>query len=186
MNKVDVIIRTLNSDAKFEECLTAIEKYVPYNKIIVVDGGSTDRTISIAMSHPSVELHIKEGLSLLEAFLYGASKATTNVIASIDSDVVIHDGWFERLYEHFTYNIGAVEGRDTCNYKLSSSGEKNRGYLINALLSRESILKIKPCVMKVREDAYLFYEMKKHTHHSQDPEHPLSCVERPVHHQQEQ
>ena len=47
MESVDVVLITLNSDRKLQACLESIYQKVNVNKLIAVDGGSTDRTLQI-------------------------------------------------------------------------------------------------------------------------------------------
>jgi glycosyltransferase involved in cell wall biosynthesis len=47
---IDVIIRTTNSEEFLRECLQSVLDDVPVRRIIVVDNGSTDKTIEIASS----------------------------------------------------------------------------------------------------------------------------------------
>jgi len=45
--EIDVIVLTKNSERLLTECLASIYENVPVNKLIVVDGYSTDSTLEI-------------------------------------------------------------------------------------------------------------------------------------------
>ena len=45
--KVDVVVLTKNSEEQLERCLGAVYRNVPVNRLIVVDGYSTDKTLDI-------------------------------------------------------------------------------------------------------------------------------------------
>ena len=45
--RVDVVIITKNSDRMLNECLNAVYENVPLDRLIVVDGYSTDKTLGI-------------------------------------------------------------------------------------------------------------------------------------------
>ena len=59
---VDVIVRTNNSEEFLEESLRSICQEIPVRRIIIVDSGSTDRTLEIASSfdkaHPRLKVFI--------------------------------------------------------------------------------------------------------------------------------
>jgi glycosyltransferase involved in cell wall biosynthesis len=45
--RIDVVMLTKNSDYILERCLDSIYNNIPINRLIVVDGFSTDRTLDI-------------------------------------------------------------------------------------------------------------------------------------------
>ncbi len=83
----DVVVRTYNSDEYLEDCLGSILRYVPVNRLIVVDRHSSDRTVEIAAAH-NAEVIFDEG-NLSSATSIGISSARTRLILFVDSDVVI-------------------------------------------------------------------------------------------------
>ncbi len=53
--KLSCCIITLNEESCIDEALSCIEDYV--DELIVVDGGSVDKTVSIAEKHPLAQVH---------------------------------------------------------------------------------------------------------------------------------
>lgn len=77
-----------------ESCLKAlIAQMEPDDEIIMVDNGSTDRTVAIAESLGRVST-LKSSASTISAVRnFGASKAAGDILAFIDIDCYIREGW---------------------------------------------------------------------------------------------
>jgi glycosyltransferase involved in cell wall biosynthesis len=91
--QVDVMVRTKNSERLLRECLESIFAEIPVRRIIVVDAGSTDQTKEIKLSYQNVDFHMKPDLNLGQATKFGFSKAETEWVAVIDSDIVLRKDW---------------------------------------------------------------------------------------------
>lgn len=92
MEKIDVTICTFNSDHKLRECISSIIEYININKLIVVDGNSTDKTHQIIESFNNqinIDIFIKPELNLGQSRSFSFSKVTTTYFLQIDSDVVL-------------------------------------------------------------------------------------------------
>jgi glycosyltransferase involved in cell wall biosynthesis len=88
-----------NAGAIVRECLVSAVRSEP-EKIIVVDGESTDGTLAI-VRQVDVTLISDEGRGLPVARMLGAEAATTDVIALVDADVILPDGALAALLEEF-------------------------------------------------------------------------------------
>jgi glycosyltransferase involved in cell wall biosynthesis len=111
--RVDVIIITKNSERILNECLKAVYDNVPLNRLIVVDGYSTDRTLEIVG-----EFQDKYGNVLVTqdrgtratARQKGINNVETDWFIFVDSDAVLCKDWFKKAEKHLSQNVGAVWG----------------------------------------------------------------------------
>jgi len=108
--RVDVVVRTFNSAAHLDECLTSIQRYIPYHEIIVVDRNSTDRSAEIALEHGARLISEEKGLAF--ATTTGIRAARTERLLFVDSDVVItgEDFYARALVSLSERGTGAVVG----------------------------------------------------------------------------
>ena len=116
--KVDVVIPTYNSATVLDDCLNAIVHYIPYNKIIIVDGESTDKTIEIAKKY-NCKIYRYKG-SLGESRMLGISKVDTKWLLFIDSDIVVDKYFFNNIIKYIGKDVGAIQG-----YALQPEKYKN-------------------------------------------------------------
>jgi len=86
MPKISVVVPTLNEEAYIERCLKSLsEQDFPSYEIIVVDGGSRDRTVRIAENYADrVFIVRKKGIALGRVF--GAKKARGRLVYTTDAD----------------------------------------------------------------------------------------------------
>ena len=100
---VRVVVPTLNSEKTLGQCLYSIhqQEYDGEIEIIVADGGSTDKTISIAREYDS--LIVENPLQTGEAGkAVGTRVASGEIIAFIDSDNILPDRqWLSRMIAPF-------------------------------------------------------------------------------------
>jgi GT2 family glycosyltransferase len=102
---VSVVIPTLNAEKYLDECLGALrgQDYPPEQvEILLVDAGSTDRTLEIARSH-GVERILENPLRTGEAGkAVGIHAASQELICMVDSDnVVVGRDWLARMVAPF-------------------------------------------------------------------------------------
>jgi len=99
--KVSFIIPTLNRERTIEACLKSIaDQTYPIKEIIVVDGGSRDRTLSIASKY-ATKIILDKG-SLGKARQRGAEEATGQILGIFDSDIVLPTkDWTEKAVQYF-------------------------------------------------------------------------------------
>ena len=63
--KIDVVILTKNSlEPCLKDCLDSVYANIPVNRLLVVDGGSTDGTLNLVQEYSRVE--IIEDLKVIE------------------------------------------------------------------------------------------------------------------------
>ena len=111
--RVDVVIITKNSDRMLNECLNAVYENVPLDRLIVVDGYSTDKTLGIVhefqKKHGNV-LVIQDRGNRATARQRGIEQVKTEWFMFVDSDAVLCKDWFKKAEKHLDQNVGAVWG----------------------------------------------------------------------------
>jgi glycosyltransferase involved in cell wall biosynthesis len=110
---VDVVIITKNSEHMLSECLKSVYKNVPVNRLIVVDGYSTDKTLEIVREfqkkHGNILL-IQDRGNRATARQKGINQVKTEWFMFVDSDAVLCKDWFKKAEKHLGQNVGAVWG----------------------------------------------------------------------------
>ena len=113
--KVDVVMLTRNSERWLSQCLASIFENVPVNRLIVIDGNSTDKTFEILDEfnkvHENIKVITQNGTRGL-ARARGIKEVVTDWFMFVDSDVVLCDGWFEKAKRYIQNDVGAVWGVD--------------------------------------------------------------------------
>jgi len=167
---VDVVIITRNSERMLSECLKSVYANVPVNRLIVVDGYSTDKTLQIVgdfqEKHGNVLLLQDKG-TRATARQKGIDNVKTEWFLFVDSDAVLCNDWFKKAEKHLGPNVGAVWGIEVWStiqnptiLKLFLTVTRKIFYLrggTHDTLIRTSLVKdIKiPKMLHVFEDAYI-------------------------------
>ena len=160
---IDVIIRTKNSEELLKECLHSIYDEIPVRRLIVVDAGSTDRTLEIASSFDKVSMYVKPELNLGQATKYGFSKAETEWVAVIDSDIILRKGWFD-VMKGYMKEADAVEGCRSDHYRFDTYIDCKKlryGMFGQLLLKREPVLGMHDVDLPFGEDAAISFNFEK-------------------------
>jgi glycosyltransferase involved in cell wall biosynthesis len=176
--QIDVVLLTKNSQHLLSKCLTSIYSNVPVNKLIVVDGYSTDRTIDILegfqRKHGNIKILQTQG-TRAKAREIGISKVSTEYFAFIDSDVVLCRDWFKKAQMDMTSGVGAVWGLNIDvipNVKqkwflllegmIARQGFSLRGGTHDTLIRKSAIEGIRiPDELHAYEDAYIMNFIQK-------------------------
>ncbi|CAN5677469.1 glycosyltransferase family A protein [soil metagenome] len=111
---ISLIIPAYNEEAYLGACLEAVQAHSKgkFSEILVVDNNSTDRTAEIATSFPGVRVVREEKKGLVYARQCGFENAKGSVIAFIDADTRLPEGWVEQIEEHFSAdpNLACLSG----------------------------------------------------------------------------
>jgi glycosyltransferase involved in cell wall biosynthesis len=100
LKMISVIIPTLQEEKYIEKTLSNLIIFAPKIEIIVVDGGSTDRTVEIAKLFTDKVFQIGErGIS--KAKNYGAKRAKGEILVFLDADVIVPHGFLEKVLKTF-------------------------------------------------------------------------------------
>lgn len=93
---VSIVIPVLNEERYLAACLTslvALSYPKDRHEILLVDNGSTDRTIEIARGFSDVSIMVKENAKVGAVRNYGVQKAKGSVVVFLDSDCVVSQDW---------------------------------------------------------------------------------------------
>lgn len=119
--KIDVMVRTKNSEGVLEKCLTSIYEEIPVCHLIVVDSFSEDRTLEIVgkfeRNYGNIKI-IQTKAGIAKAAEIGIENVDTEWFAYIDSDVILQKKWFSKIFKYVTEDqkIGAVESNVIHHY----------------------------------------------------------------------
>jgi glycosyltransferase involved in cell wall biosynthesis len=113
LDRVDVVVLTKNSERMLEPCLASIYGNVPVNRLIVVDGYSTDRTLDIVgkfqEQHGNVVV-VEDGGTRGSARSKGIKLVETKWFVFVDSDVTLCPDWYTKAASYAKDDVGAVWG----------------------------------------------------------------------------
>lgn len=94
---ISIVIPVFNEERYLAECLNSLMA-LDYEKseyeIILVDNGSTDRTLEIARTYP-IKVLIREGVKVGAVRNYGVVQAQGEYIVFLDSDCVVEPSWLK-------------------------------------------------------------------------------------------
>ncbi len=94
MSKISVIIPAFNEEEYIQETLSALKHSTL--EIILVDNGSTDRTVEIAQQEGVKVIKFPVG-TIAAVRNKGVSESNGDILVFIDSDVRVTFGWHEKL-----------------------------------------------------------------------------------------
>jgi cellulose synthase/poly-beta-1,6-N-acetylglucosamine synthase-like glycosyltransferase len=107
---ISVIIPTLNEEKYLRKCLKSLSSQSQkkdHVEIIVVDGGSSDRTLQIAQDYADKVL-AEPGLPVGASRNLGARHSAGDVLAFIDADTMACKGWLDVIARTFDSHSEAV------------------------------------------------------------------------------
>jgi len=106
--KITFAIPAYNEEKNIAKCLESVIKEIDRNnveaEIIVIDNNSIDNTSVIANSFKSVKTVLEEKKGLPFARQRGYLESTGELIANIDSDTIMPNGWLKTVISEFTKN----------------------------------------------------------------------------------
>lgn len=132
MLDLTVIIPVRNAEMFVDACLASVVKAEP-NKIIVVDGLSSDKTLDIVQQykkqgHP-IEILQDNGKGVPAARMMGIRVAKTDIVALVDVDIIFPEGALTALYREFVDK--QYDGLQAGLYSESGSGYWGRALVFH-------------------------------------------------------
>ena len=109
-NFFSIIIPALNAENYIGSCLEAlscIDYPAEKKEIILVDNGSTDKTVSIATRY-GVVIHLKPKLTISALRNFGAQQARGDILAFIDVDCIAPRDWLSQANSIFNEKPNAA------------------------------------------------------------------------------
>lgn len=107
--KADVVMLTRNSmKPSLQETLESVFANVPVNRLIVVDGGSSDGTVELVSRQRNAAVIDDSAGTRATARQKGIESVTTEFFAFIDSDVILQKDWYGQAMEWFDRKVGGV------------------------------------------------------------------------------
>jgi glycosyltransferase involved in cell wall biosynthesis len=107
---VSFVVPAYNEEKQLAETLTAIISEIKRSgcpaEIIVVNNASTDGTGKLAASFSDVIVIDEPEKGLVQARRAGFQRATGELIANVDADTILTEGWLNRVLEEFHRNPG--------------------------------------------------------------------------------
>ncbi len=98
MPKISVVIPTINEEKLIGMCLKSISKQTFKDfEVLVVDGGSKDKTVSIAKRYARVIIERRRGTAI--ARNRGASAAKGEIITFVDADTALAPNCLREVYK---------------------------------------------------------------------------------------
>jgi glycosyltransferase involved in cell wall biosynthesis len=116
--RVSVIIPALNEEKMIGRCLSSLagSRFIENAfEVILVDNGSTDRTLEIAQSFSNqLNLTIQQlpGVSISALRNLGAATAKSEVLAFLDADCSVPANWMDNAVLHLASESAGVIGGD--------------------------------------------------------------------------
>ncbi|HWZ12225.1 MAG TPA: glycosyltransferase family 2 protein [Acidobacteriaceae bacterium] len=106
--KISFVVPAYNEEAYLPRTLTAILAQTANarceTEVIVVNNASTDQTREVALGFPGVKVVDEPQKGLTHARQAGLNASTGDIIANVDADSILTDGWIEKVQREFERN----------------------------------------------------------------------------------
>lgn len=154
--KVSIVIPTLQEEKYIGKILSEVADVSPDLEVIVVDGGSTDRTVEIARNFTG-KVYVLGERGIGRARNYGAYRASGDILIFVDADVELPRGFLDKVLSTFERRRDIVG--ITCNIMPKNPFPHELAFskFYNLLLYIISFLKphCQGKFLAVRRDAFL-------------------------------
>ncbi len=101
--RISLVIPAYNEEKYIADCLKSVfSSSANFFEIIVVDNNSNDRTREIASSFEGVKVFLEERAGVMNARKRGVDESKGDIIAFIDADTKMINGWYEKIVDKFS------------------------------------------------------------------------------------
>jgi glycosyltransferase involved in cell wall biosynthesis len=141
-----VITPTYHEERSLEDTLKSIDRAGRghMTETIVVDGGSSDRTLEIARRHTrNIHSLTSRGIGL--ARNHGATHARGDILVFLDSDTVVPENFFDELSRIFSNPAVCGANCNVMPCPASRPTRKERAFYGLWARTRRAIYHLKPC-----------------------------------------
>jgi glycosyltransferase involved in cell wall biosynthesis len=113
---ISFVVPAYNEEKHLAKTLAAILEEAKRSgctaEVIVVNNASTDGTAEVAAAFPGVVVVDEPEKGLVQARRAGFQRATGALIANVDADTIVTQGWLKRVLEEFDRNpaLAALSG----------------------------------------------------------------------------
>jgi glycosyltransferase involved in cell wall biosynthesis len=105
LKQLAFVIPAYNEETLIGQCVASVVREVERSgigaEIVVVDNASTDRTGEIASGYPGVAVVRETKKGLVHARSAGFEASTAELVANIDADTEVPEGWITTVIESF-------------------------------------------------------------------------------------
>ena len=147
--KLSVVVCTKNEELRIEDCLKSIALNNP-DEIIIVDGGSTDRTVEIARRYTDQVIQSPKS-NLTRDRQKGIDHAKNSHIAMIDSDHRLEQGDLQSLLNDLEkYKLDIVQSQliSFQNHGFWDAAEEDSWYLTHNIPGPKAMIGTAPAIFK--------------------------------------
>ena len=101
MDKISVILPVLNAEKTISQCINSVIDQSANVELILIDGGSTDRTLEIVERYKKHIAYLETGKDsgIADAFNRGLRRASGEIVAILNSDDYWEPGAVDRIRE---------------------------------------------------------------------------------------
>jgi glycosyltransferase involved in cell wall biosynthesis len=106
--KLSFVIPAYNEEAYLDKCLASVIDAIKRGnydaEVIVVDNASTDGTKEVAKLFKGVRIVNESKKGLVQARQAGFIASKGDLIANVDADTILPEGWIEKVIKEFSKN----------------------------------------------------------------------------------
>lgn len=158
--KLSVVVCVRNEEKRINDCLELIILNNP-DEIIVVDGGSTDRTLEVIRQFPGVKIIESRNSSLTRDRQKGLDAAANQYIAMIDADHRLCQGDLDSLFsdmQEFGFDIVQSGLVSYENHGFWDSAEESTWYLTHNIPGPRKMIGTAPAIYNKKVFEYVRFD----------------------------